>query len=256
MSVNNVSKIMQYLRLMTKNPVEVDSVTYDLYRKQIRLADTFFDTDDCISCNCCCVTEDNVFTEYEYGIIQNTKPEDFINHGNPAENLQKLKDGLVEEIHTVNGHEVKLYVYKNSPQKWYVERKQRECDRCGWIYEDNGRFLCGIHLVSSITCKMPHLRMFYNSSSGTISLAISQYGRNWALGCPIKFRKPKDEEEFINIHKSRVEKLQLLDNVAKSLTIDTYIPEIIDYISNITWDNYKERIGKPVIVFDKVHKMI
>ena len=69
MSVNNVSKIMQYLRLVSKGPVIVDNTEYNLYRSHIRIADTFFYTDDCISCNCCCVTEDNVF-EDEDGVYK------------------------------------------------------------------------------------------------------------------------------------------------------------------------------------------
>lgn len=255
MSVNNVSKIMQYLRLVSKGPVVVDNTEYNLYRSHIRIADTFFYTDDCISCNCCCVTEDNVFTEKEYNIIMNTSHEDFINHGNPPENLDKLKEGLVEEIHIVNGNEIKLYVFKNHPNKWYVDRKQRECDRCGWIYEDNGKFLCGIHLVSSITCKMPHMRMFYNSHSGCISIGISQYGRNWALGCPIKFYEPTTESQFEDIKQSRISKLLLLDEVAKSMTIETYIPEIVRYVEMCNFSNYRNRVGRDVIDFKKNHKL-
>lgn len=258
MRVNNTGKLVQYLRLVSVDPLMVDGKLHKEYRTRIQLSKTFFDTDDCISCGACCVVEDNLFSQSEYETILKTTDQDFINHGSDPANLAKLKYGIVPEHHNINGNDIIFYVYKGrkTPSVMYIPQKGKVCEKCGWMYydEEKDKFLCGIHLVTSITCKMPHLRFFYHPSSGCISLATSQYGRNWNLMCPMTF-SPPDESNFDEIKQSRIHKLQLLENVAQDFKIETHLPKVISYIQNTTFENYKERVDKPIVKFNTVKKL-
>ena len=245
--MKNIDKLMYYLQLVLKDDVTLDGKVYEANINKIQLSNTFFNTDGCISCGCCCIVEDNVFTQREYDYIMNCTDQQFIDAQLDPEDLHKLKDGIFEEHHTVDGKDVAVYVHKVTPAPFFVPGKGREVNRCSWTrHPDDTHFYCGIHPVTSITCKMPHVRFI--KTKNTLSLSMTQYGRNWALGCPIKFDAPKDEKEFNNIKEGRLVKLRLLKQVGEDLNItNTYLPEIIEYVENTTWDNYKSRLTRNII---------
>lgn len=247
--MNNLLKILQYIEVLAREPVVLDGEMRTRHAKRIKLAPTFFDTDGCISCGCCCVTEDNLFTEHEYQYIMNFSESRWVELGFRPELLAELKTGITPEVHNINGRDVTVYMFHGPNTRFFVPRKGREVDRCHWqiiseVNELDGqqfgegtKFFCGIHPVSSITCKMPHTRFFYNSR-GTLSIGVSQYGRNWALRCPIEFYPPASEEQFNQIKASRLEKFRILNRCAEDLGIETWIPNLIEYIESIPYASY------------------
>ena len=102
---------------------------------------------------------------------------------------------------------------------------------------------------------MPHTRVFHNSTGAT-SISISQYGRNWALGCGVKFHAPKDESEFEEQKATKIAQFEYLKEVSDDLNIETYIPELIDYMKKCTFINYKDMLGKNLLpIFTANHSM-
>lgn len=257
MSVNNIDKILQYIRLLSKDPIILDGQSYEVYRSHIMIGKGFFLADRCDSCGGCDVFEDNLFTESEYQKIANMSDEEWSSLGFKPADLAILKGGIIPEKHTINGKEIQVYVYPQTAQIAKIPYREKPLERCEWMYynEEHDKFFCRIHPVTSITCKMPHFRIFYNSRSGSISLNISQFGRNWMLGCPVTFHEPVDEAEFNEAKESRIGKLKILEQVANDLGIETYIPVLLKYIDETTFYNYKNRVGKVVVEFSKFKKL-
>lgn len=249
--MNNVDKIMWYLQLVSKEPITVDDKIYWRDKKSIKLQSTFFNTDDCISCGCCCVTEDNVFTQHEYDKIVNMTDEEFLSeHPNldPA-HLHRLREGIQKIIHIVNGKEIPFYVFKLQKTTYFVPSKGpngKTVDRCTWQTHQGDKFYCGIHPVESVTCAIPHMRWFY-TNKGSVSVGTSQYGRNWALGCPIKFSEPTSKAQFESIKEARLNKLRHLLRCATDVNVETYLPEMISYIEKIPFENYQKYLNVNVV---------
>lgn len=248
--MNNINKILQYLSPVAIGPVIVDGKDHTKIVKHIKFADTIFCKDDCISCGMCCLSENNVLTESEYQKALSTTEQDFIDYPLPPENLKEFLDNLVEEVHDVNGNEIKLYVYKHPGNDMYIPGKGRIIKRCKWMFKDGDLYRCGIHPIRSITCRMPHIR-FFHSVRGTLSVAMSQYGRNWALGCKIELKQPENEDEFKECKDSRLFHLNYLKQVADDIKLDTHLPEIIEYLENIPYENYLQYLKKDVVDLSK-----
>ena len=258
--MDNVSKIMWYLNLVSKEPTTVDGKLYWHGTKSIKFNSSFFDTDDCISCGCCCVTEDNVFTQHEYDIICNMTDEEFLSeHPNlNPEHLHQLREGIKKVPVQINGFEKYVYVYKLQKTTYFVPNKGpngKTVDRCTWQTHQGDKFYCGIHPVESITCIIPHMRWFH-TNRGTLSIGTSQYGRNWALGCPIEFRTPTAEESFNKIKASRREKLAHLNRCADDLGVKTWLPEMIAYLDKITFSNQERFLNQNIIAVSDTHNKL
>lgn len=241
--MHNIDKIIHYIKFFAKNPIEIDGRIEERKKDGIRLASTFFHTDDCIQCGRCCIGEDHVYTEHEYIWIMECPDREFENENLPVSRLYELRENIFAETHVINGKEINVYVHKCPKTEMFIPAKGKVKETCNWLFEQDGLYRCGIHPVSSMTCDLPHTRMFH-AREGTVSIATSQYGRNWAMGCPITFREPKDEEEFNAIKTRRIAKLQSIEDCAKDMNITkTYLPEIISYIQGIQFDNYKSALG-------------
>lgn len=260
--MNNLSKILWYLSKVTKKPIIADGEEYWDGITGIRLAPTLFDTDGCEVCgDCCCVHEDNVYTKHEYDKIMNMTDEEFRAEGyefdsegfNP-EYLHNLRAKIGEEKHVVNGTEITLYVRPKDnsvnltrTHRTITTKEGYEYPRCVYTRRDpDGLTKCSIHPVRSITCDMPHLKFIYRKNS-SLSIGIAQYGRNWAMGCPVKFHSPRDEEEFQHNKSNVLRKLNHLKKNADDLMIDTYLPKVIDYIEKIPYEGYEKYLNKFVI---------
>jgi len=252
---------MWYLRLVAKKPVIVDGKEHWAGITKIKLAPTIFDTDGCEVCgDCCCVHEDNVYTQHEYDKIINMTDEQFRAEGyifgpegfDPFW-LNKLKGKLGVEYHTVNGNQIPFYISKveNSvnltrSHNTVTTKEGFEYPRCTYTRRDpDGLTKCSIHPVRSITCDMPHVRFIYRKNS-TMSIGIVQYGRNWAMGCPWKFHRPVDEKEWQSNKDNVLRKLKHLNKNAEDLKIETWLPEVIDYMEKIPYENYESYLGKAV----------
>lgn len=255
--MNNLDKVLQYLTTVMVKPIIVDGEEIFKPVECVKLSPSFFLKDGCNSCGCCCVPESNLYTESEYGDIVDISREDVEAYGLDYKYIQKLIDGIHIEEHTINGELVNTYIYDLDKNDLFLPNKEKIVPRCSWVFEKSpGFFLCHIHPVRSITCIMPHLRMMYNTKSKSTSIGNIQFGRNWAVKCPVTFNPPKDENEFNNIKLSRLEKLKHLNTVANDLGIQTYLPEIIAYIEAIPYDNYLDYLGKDILNPPKQYKAI
>lgn len=268
MSVSNIDKLLQYLKCVAVQPIKYygkldrDSgiQTYDdsgnlitivgstTPIQSIKLNDSFFHTDSCLNCGGCDPAESNTFTQSEYDRIMEADPSLFKDYGLDPEALQILKTSLVEHIHIINGKRVSTYSYKQVKNFMYLPVRGRELDRCSWCFQDSFcKFKCRIHPVTSITCKMPHLRFYHLNNSKNTSMGIYQFGRNWALKCPVKFFPPTSEEEFEINKGNRIEKLKQLEQVSQDLNIQTYLPQVISYVEEIQFDDYTEHLNKNIL---------
>jgi len=246
--MKNIDKILHYIKFFAKHPIEIDGEIQERKRNGFRLAPTFFHTDDCIQCGRCCIGEDHVYTEHEWQRILSCPDKEFEDENLPVFRLHELRENTFPETHVINGKEITVYVHKCPKTEMFIPAKGRVKQTCNWMFEQNGLYRCGIHPVVSMTCDLPHTRMFH-AREGTVSISTAQYGRNWAMGCPITFRPPKDKEEFEYIKNRRIAKLQSIADCASDMNIqDTYIPEIIEYIQSIPYENYEDALG-----YDFIH---
>lgn len=247
MAEDNITKIMQYVQSVAKGPTIIDGKTYDRGVTAIRLSNTFFLTDGCNICGHCCIPETNVYTESEYRLIMNFKEEDWIKEGFNVDLLRRLKKGIRQEVHNVNGVDKTIYKYDIEKQTIEFEGRDKPKDSCTWVVQLNkNNYACGIHPVSSITCQMPHLTVRV-STRGITRFMVTQYGRNWAIGCPVKFEEPSSEEQFEQIKESRVAKFRHLKEVADDLGIPTYLQEMIEYTEKIPYESYKDYLDKDIV---------
>lgn len=247
--MDNIRKLLHYISPVCKAPIEVDGKIYDNQAKRLSFSQSFFLIDDCVCCGTCCmcVPEMVVLTEHEYEKLKNCTDQEFIDYSLPIENLHTFRDTIEVESHIINGKEIKLYKCSQPLQTIHNPYKNRESKTCHYLFKnDEGLYRCGIHPVRSITCRVPHVRLFCNNK-GTVSFAVSQYGRNWAVGCPIKFKECDTEEKFNAIKSDRIALLEYLLRVANDLNCDTYLPEMIQYISNATFENHKQFLGKDIL---------
>lgn len=247
--MNNVNKLLHYISPVCKAPIEVDGKIYDNQAKRLSFSQSFFYIDDCICCGTCCmcVPEMVVLTEHEYNKLLKCTDQEFIDYDLPVENLHSFRDTIEKESHNINGKEVFLYRCGQPLQTIYNPYKKRESNTCHYLFKNNeGLYRCGIHPVRSITCRVPHVRLFTNNK-GTVSFAVSQYGRNWALGCPIKFKECEDENQFNKIKSERIALLEYLNRVANDLNCETYLPEMLNYVRNATFENHKQMLGKDIL---------
>lgn len=256
--MENLSKILSHLKPYCKYNLTIDGVVHEIDNKKISLSPSFFYVDDCICCGRCCgvVAESLVLTASEYKRLQDCTDQEFIDYDLDVERLHHLKEAMVAENHTIDGKEVTIYKDPTPSQMFYIETKQQERKTCPYLFRNKeGLYRCGVHPVRSITCRVPHMRTFH-SSRGNTSLGVSQYGRNWAVDCPIKFRECNDAEEFENTKKSRLDTLEYLLRVANELNIDTYLPEVIEYAKQLTFENHKQMLGKPILHTKRVKPLI
>ncbi len=249
--MDNISKILHYVTMVAKEPIVVDAVSYFKPKDHIKLQHSFFYTDGCNFCGGCDVPEDNVYTPGEYEWILNCPKSEFDYWGLDYADLEYLRSKLYEEVHTINGRNITFYVYDKDKNDMYLPTRGKMLPRCSWSKEfELGIFKCRIHPVVSLTCDMPHLRFTYSNNS-TVSIGIQQFGRNWALKCPVKFQEPQTEQEFNENRMSRIRKLDRIDSVANELGVETWIPEIAEYIHKIPFDNYQEFLGKDCVTMHK-----
>lgn len=241
---------------MAKGEVVVDDKTVTEDIKHIKIASTFFMKDNCESCGSCCVTESNLYTQSEYERIMSATDQEFIEYGLDPQYLHVLIDGLVPEIHIINGKEVTTYIYPLKKTHFYLPVKGKEMDRCSWLFtsDNNQHFYCRIHPVTSITCRMPHFR-FLSVNGQSVTMGTIQFGRNWAMNCPVLF-EPTTRDNFELTKAAKLEKLRHLLRDAIDLNIDTYFPEIIEYVENIPFEGHQKYLNKTIINKTKLKRLV
>ena len=230
MSVNNILKTLMYIYPITKQTIKYKDNVWEPVNA-IYLRESLFCKDECLVCSRCCISEDNLFLPFEVDNMREilkAKDIDTNTHrlnGKGYSNIEELLNTLEPTSVRVNDKEFILYRSKTEPNV-YEFADRGVLKRCHWSMptEDN-RLGCGIHPVSALTCKMPHIRFFYNYKKRSTSIGHSQFGRNWALKCPAGVSKTEFSMSTLD---TVISNFELLLQYCNYFEIDTYCPEILN----------------------------
>jgi Fe-S-cluster containining protein len=84
---------------------------------------------------------------------------------------------------------------------------------------------CGIHDINPIHCRMPLMK--FKQVKDKVYITKEQFGRNWALGCPVKFG-PHD----LKAYGEDMNRLCRVKKVVEYFDIETAISTIIAMVDN------------------------
>lgn len=229
MSVESSMKLLEYIDKVAKEPIVLNGQSFGTPPvTRVTLNESFFQKDDCTMCGKCCPNETTVWTEEGLRRIMSSKLEDFTRWGLDYGVVLDITSRIKIQVATINGKEVSFFVSDKdkSSEAFHLEWSDRkEQPRCHWLFEKDGTYRCKIHPVRSITCGMPHCRFFHSAKTHTTTIGLSQFGRNWALKCPVEFG-PVDEDSV----QTRILWLERLNDAANDCGIETFLPEILEYL--------------------------
>lgn len=244
MSVNNVEKILSYIYPITKEEIRFNGKLFPKI-ETLKLNKSLFYTDSCYICGKCCISEANVFLPFEVDrmddIINGLEDIDNITHktnNRGLENIKELRQSLKPINVNVNDKDILLFSSKLEPNT-YEFADRGILKRCHWdLPTEDGGLGCGIHQVSSLTCKMPHIRFLYRKDIKSTYIGIMQYGRNWAMKCPAKFSSIFSFEHLNEL----LWKFDMLELYCKYFGIDTYAGDILKLLEGITSEEDVDKI--------------
>lgn len=235
MSVNNVIKTLMYIYPITKQTIKYKNEVWEPVNA-IYLRESLFCKDECLICGKCCIAEDNLYLPFEVDKMRSileTKDIDTNTHklnGKGYSNIEELLSTLEPITVQVNDKDFTLYRSKTEPRIYEFEDRG-VLKRCHWdLPTEDGGLGCGIHPVSALTCRMPHVRFFYNHEKRHTSIGHSQYGRNWALKCPAQVSKTEFSMSTLN---TVIANFELLQQYCDYFEIDTYCPEILNCLYQV-----------------------
>lgn len=230
MSVESSVKILDYINKVAKEPILLNGEPFgNPPAQRVVLNDSFFWKDDCTMCGKCCPNETTVWTEEGVRRINSSMPEDFEKWGLDYRVVGEIFDRMEPHVVNLNGKDVGFFVSdKDKPKEAFrlAWSDRAEQPRCHWLFEKDGTYRCRIHPVRSVTCGLPHCRFFHSKATHTTTIGVSQFGRNWALKCPVEFGQVVDEDST----QSRILWLERLHATAQDCGIDTFLPEILEYL--------------------------
>lgn len=235
MSVNNIIKTLMYIYPITKQQIIYKDDVWEPV-SSIFLRESLFCKDECLICGKCCIAEDNLFLPFEVEKMKqilNTRDIDTDTHklnGKGYSNIEELLSTLEPIIVQINHTDFMLYKSKTTPNI-YEFADRGILKRCHWdLPTEDGRLGCGIHPVSSLTCRMPHIRFFYNRERKSTSICHSQYGRNWALKCPANVSKTEFSFDTLD---TVISNFELLAKYCDYFEIDTWCKEILGLLYQV-----------------------
>lgn len=229
MSVESSLKILEYINKVSKEPIVLNGQPFGTPPvERVTINESFFWKDDCHMCGKCCPNETTVWTAEGLRRMVNSTDHDFTKWGLDRNVISEIESRMTEQVAEINGKEVVFFVSdKDKPAEAFrlewPDRKEQP--RCHWLFEKDGTYRCRIHPVRSVTCGMPHCRFFHNANTHTTTIGVSQFGRNWALKCPVEFGGV-DEASI----QTRILWLERLYATAKDCGINTFLSEILDYL--------------------------
>ena len=232
MSIESSTKILEYINKVSKEFMIVDGNAFGYAPvDRVVLNESFFLKDDCKMCGKCCPNETTVWTKEGLDRINSAIPADFERWGLDFSSVDEIISRMKTVVHSINGKNIEFYVSdrdSNSEAFKLSWDDRKEQMRCHWLFEKEGTYRCRIHPVRSVTCGMPHCRFFHSETAHetTTTIAVSQFGRNWALKCPVEFNEV-DEESV----QTRILWLQRLNDSANDVGVETYLPEILEYLN-------------------------
>lgn len=229
MSIESSMKILEYIDKVSKEIILINGEPFGTApTTRVVLAQSFFQKDDCVMCGKCCPNETTVWTAEGIKRIMQASPEDFSKWDLDYSVIREIDERITRTAVDINGKEVLFFTsHKDKKNEaLQVEWPDRAIQpRCHWLFEKDGTYRCRIHPVRSVTCGLPHCRFFHSTSTHTTTIGLSQFGRNWRLKCPVEFG-PADEESV----QTRILWLERLNATAEDCGIDTFLPEILQYL--------------------------
>lgn len=229
MSMESSLKILEYINKVAKEPIVLNGEPFGTPpATRVVLNDSFFQKDSCTMCGKCCPNETTVWTAEGLSRMITSTEEDFTKWELDYSVLEEIESRMTEQVVDINGHEVVFFVSgrdKKSDALHVAWPDRMEQPRCHWLFEKDGTYRCRIHPVRSVTCGLPHCRFFHSVATHTTTIGVSQFGRNWRLKCPVEFGA-FDEAST----QTRILWLERLYATAEDCGIDTFLPEILQYL--------------------------
>lgn len=231
---DSIGKLLGYCCYLAKHDVAIRFENkYELHYKapkSISISQTLFQTDSCQSSGKCCkVAFDLAYTEE--GIERINKSV------NSNQNARRLLDALKPVETEVNGKSVKIWVHLNDEIARYTGEKTCDFLEHPDSGEFAGRFICGIHggynrvfeSAQPFHCIAPHF-VVRTHTDGSSFVGRMQFGRNWRFGCPVVFERSL--RYFEKDYTQDLDKLEIIRRIAEDIKIETWVPEIIDWLKN------------------------
>lgn len=244
----SIFKLIKYLGYLTKVPivVEVEGVKQEYNPpERVVISDKFFRSFKCVSCGKCCTKPkfSLVYTPSDYSRIVAQPLDDEQELKNREVLLgEMVKIDVLIEVDDPNVRKEVLGIQHTVP----VHLFSNQGHQCHFLFEREGKQLCGVHQVHPNHCALPHLQVDQIKGTST-SLLKRQYGRNWALGCLV-VEEGFDYNEFLNWDLPCLQKLKCN---ADDLQISTWLPEIIKYLVEHREQLEKKQPKVPIVIYDK-----
>lgn len=189
---------------------------------------SMFFKDECISCGQCCRNYDTIMFPTDLDEIKRRADAG-------QEQYKFYLDNCAELPIIIDGKEYKYYsvppmTSKDSHDIWTNGNTSLNCR---WIFLKDNKKYCRIHEYRCITCGFPHMEMWTNPSRNSGFLGHKQFGRNFRLGCQVDIKRPLDQETL----NDNIYWLERLNIVADYFNIDTYLPEVINFLKTVDVNN-------------------
>uniref|UniRef100_A0A6M3JLN3 Uncharacterized protein n=1 Tax=viral metagenome TaxID=1070528 RepID=A0A6M3JLN3_9ZZZZ len=189
--------------------------------KRVSISPLFFRHGECKRCGRSCAVGFDLFWTSKSGLNSLL--------------IEKLKEYPVK----INGKEIDLFYYKNP----------RITPKCDFVsYDDKNKATCDIHQDKPVHCALNPVFVSCNKRNTTINKR--HFGRNYKFGCEIEW-EPFNYNQFINWD---IPWLKALSQSAKDLNILTYLPEVINRLTSLDFNN-KIKLGKlpkeAIVIYQK-----
>lgn len=173
--------------------------------KEIVYSPTLKRKDNCVACGRCCIGFSLVFL--------------------PGETIPNVIKNRLEFINIiVNNRNVKIGFYRQQKV-----RKDNGCDFLKGELTKIHTCQCMIHDSKPIHCAMPHLRFQNNIGTNKTTIMKTQFGRNWAVGCPVLLNDIDEYEPSLR----DIKKLEIISKISKELGILSLADDIIKDLNNL-----------------------
>lgn len=230
-------RILEYVSFFTKEDISIlyrnKEYRFDAIKKFI-ISPTFWQSDDCNVCGKCCSNFGIAFFESELSKLQLSKSkivqEELIPNLKKIDILYNGKPKNLYYMYPVADKHVEMFdagdrTVRSCPFSRTIEGTL-EFQTAAGIKRIEGARGCCIHLDRSHTCKFPHIRFYHNTRQpGIMRMGVHQYGRNWAMKCPISFL-PFNIDEI----RGKIQTLKDFYRDIQYLGTETWLPEIINYL--------------------------
>lgn len=200
-------------------------VQHFIRQPAINISQSLWHKTYCLCCGECCKNFNTVFSAEEYKEVQRRANEG----SEPHKDYCSLAVELPLKVNGVDYHYVEVPPMSPKDPNALMN-KRGTAIHCRYIDpQPDGKKFCRIHEYRSVSCGFPHLELRCTQGH-TPSLLHVQYGRNWALGCPVDLKLPEYDQET---YENDVYWLTRLYEFAESYNIPTMLPQILEIFSKV-----------------------